>query len=89
MVGTYFGKFGALKTDLQGWAWDGTAISKIVCPRDLSPNAQNAGTGPTIFVLVLRVAGICVPWDDFETTRVLGTAWNSGPAILEFFEKKT
>ena len=75
----------------QGWAWDGTASPKDFCPRDLSPKAQNPGTVPRIFVPVPRVPGICVPWDDFGTARILGTAWDSSPrdspGISEFFEK--
>ena len=46
---------------------------------------------PTIFVPVPSVQGICVPWDDFWTARILGTAWDSSPrdspGILNFFEK--
>ena len=60
-------------------------------PWDLSPEAQNPGTVPTIFVPVPSVSGICVPWDDFETARILGTAWDSSPRdspeTFEFFEK--
>ena len=76
---------------MQGWAWDGTASPKDFCPWDLSPKAENPGTVPTIFVPVPRVPGICVPWDDFGTARILGTAWDSSPrdspGILEFFIK--
>ena len=46
---------------------------------------------PKDFVPVPRVPGICVPWDDFGTARILGTAWDSSPrdspGILEFFYK--
>ena len=66
---------------MQGWTWDGTA----------SPNDFFPGTVPTIFVPVPSVSGICVPWDDFETARILGTSWDSSPRdspeIFEFFEK--
>ena len=77
----------------QGWAWDGTASPKDFCSRDLSPKAQNPGTVPTIFVPVSRVPGLCVPWNDFGTARILGTAWDSSPrnspGILDFFFEKT
>ena len=78
-------------TPIQGWAWDGTASPKDFFPRDLSRKAQNPGTVPTIFVPVPRVPGICVPWDNFGTARILGTVWDSSPRdspeISEFFEK--
>ena len=64
---------------------------KRFCPRDLSPKTRNLGAVPTIFVPVQRVQGISVPWDDFGTARILGTAWDSSPrdspGILEFFIK--
>ena len=73
----------------QGLAWDGTASSKDFRPRGVSPKAQNPGTIPTIFIQVKRVPGIRVPWDDFGTARILGTAWDSSlrdsPEILKFF----
>ena len=76
---------------IRGWAWDGTASPKNFRPRDLSPKAQNPGTVPTIFVPVLRFPGICVPWDDFGTAKILRTAWDSSPkdspVIFDFFEK--
>ena len=65
----------------QGWVWDGTASPKDFCPRDWSPKAQNPRTFPTIFVLVSRVPGICVPWDDFGTARILGTTSHSSSRI--------
>ena len=70
---------------------DGSASPNDFRPRDLSPKAQNPWTVPTIFVQVPRFPGNCVPWDDFGTARILGTAWDSSPrdspGILEF--KKT
>ena len=75
---------------IQGWILDGTSPQDFF-PWDLNPKAQNPRTVPRIFVPVQRVPRICVPWDDFGTTRILGTAWElsprDSPGISEFFEK--
>ena len=41
--------------------------------------AQNPGTVQMVFVPVPRVSGICVPWDDSGTARILRAAWASSP----------
>ena len=62
-----------LETQLKtGWAWDETVSPKDFCSWDLSPNAQNPGTVPDP-----KNPVICVSWDDFETAKIHGTAWDS------------
>ena len=42
------------------------------------------GTGlpvPRIFVPGISVSKLKIKWDDFETARILGTAWDSSPMI--------